>query len=211
MHVWVSEKKDYAFCRAIRKYGKENFLTEILEVCSSREEMFEREIYWISELRPKYNMTPGGEVPPPMFGEDNPMYGRRGELSPLFGRERSEEWCQNLSKALTGYKKTEEHIRKIAEAQRGKKISEETREKLSVANSGENNGFFGRKHTEESIRKMLDSKKNKIMVQCVETGKIYESVRAASRELGIDRTSIRRVMLGKAKSASGLHFIKYEH
>ena len=37
--------------KSIKKYGKENFTKEILEYCDSREEMEERETYWIN----KYN------------------------------------------------------------------------------------------------------------------------------------------------------------
>ena len=50
--------------RAIKKYGMENFKTEILEFCKTIEEMNEREIYWIEKLNCKttrgYNMTEGG-------------------------------------------------------------------------------------------------------------------------------------------------------
>ena len=43
--------------RAIRKYGKENFTIEILD----EEYSNEKEIYWISKLKPEYNMTKGGD------------------------------------------------------------------------------------------------------------------------------------------------------
>lgn len=35
------------FQKALKKYGKENFKCEILEFCNSREELNEREIFWI--------------------------------------------------------------------------------------------------------------------------------------------------------------------
>jgi group I intron endonuclease len=35
---------------AIRKYGRESFEKEILEVCSSKEELSEREVFWIKKL-----------------------------------------------------------------------------------------------------------------------------------------------------------------
>ena len=48
----------------IRKYSWENFKVEILEECSSREQLNEREIFWIAKLKTKYpngyNMTDGG-------------------------------------------------------------------------------------------------------------------------------------------------------
>lgn len=49
--------------RAIKKYGKENFIKETLEVCSTREELIEREKYWITETKAQklgYNIADGG-------------------------------------------------------------------------------------------------------------------------------------------------------
>lgn len=50
--------------RAIDKYGKDNFIQEILEFTSSEEENREREIYWIKKLDTMvpngYNISPGG-------------------------------------------------------------------------------------------------------------------------------------------------------
>lgn len=52
----------------------------------------------------------------------------------------SEEWRNNLSKALKGRKFSQEHLRKKSEAQRGKKHSDETRKKLSeIAKKRESN------------------------------------------------------------------------
>ncbi|NDA84233.1 MAG: hypothetical protein EBX94_00365, partial [Burkholderiaceae bacterium] len=35
---------------AVKKYGRENFLKETLQVCTSKEDLDVRESYWISEL-----------------------------------------------------------------------------------------------------------------------------------------------------------------
>ena len=49
----------------MRKYGIENFTIEVLEECYSREQLNEREIFWIAKLNCKhpngYNLTDGGE------------------------------------------------------------------------------------------------------------------------------------------------------
>jgi|19_taG_2_1085344.scaffolds.fasta_scaffold59829_2 hypothetical protein len=49
---------------AIEKYGKESFTKEILEECATRDEMNEKEIYWIDKLKSLtpngYNIHPGG-------------------------------------------------------------------------------------------------------------------------------------------------------
>lgn len=52
--------------RSLEKYGKNNFVKEILEECENREILDKREIYWIDFLdsrNPKigYNIAPGGE------------------------------------------------------------------------------------------------------------------------------------------------------
>ena len=52
--------------RAIKKYGKENFMKQTIEVCSTEEELNEREIYWIDKLDARnpevgYNILKGGE------------------------------------------------------------------------------------------------------------------------------------------------------
>jgi hypothetical protein len=49
---------------AVKKYGKENFVKEILEHCTSKQHMNEREIYWISYYNSReheigYNIAPG--------------------------------------------------------------------------------------------------------------------------------------------------------
>ena len=43
--------------RAIRKYGIDNFTMSIIDCEYSND----REVYWISELKPKYNMIKGGD------------------------------------------------------------------------------------------------------------------------------------------------------
>ena len=42
----------------------------------------------------------------------------------------------------------------MSKAQSGKKMSEETKEKLRELNLGENNAFYGKKHSEKSKKKI---------------------------------------------------------
>ena len=67
------------FHRAIRKYGNDNWITEIICVSKSRENISDLEKYFISEydtLHNGYNMTEGGDYPPSLSGKDNGMYGK---------------------------------------------------------------------------------------------------------------------------------------
>ena len=58
------KRGDQYIDHAIRKYGLENFKVEVLEKCTSREQLNEREIFWIAELKcmsPNgYNLREGG-------------------------------------------------------------------------------------------------------------------------------------------------------
>lgn len=48
------------FHKAIRKYGKENFIIEEIEICDKN--LPDREVFWISSLKPEYNQTLGAMV-----------------------------------------------------------------------------------------------------------------------------------------------------
>lgn len=60
-------------------------------------------------------------------GKKNPMYGKRGNLSPILGR-----------------KHTEEELKKMSEAQKGKHHTEEAKRKMSEARSGEKSANWGK-------------------------------------------------------------------
>jgi len=86
-------------------------------------------------------------------GSGNPMYGRRGALSPLFGRTYSPEHCRHISESQKG------HTRSFAgfgpdNSMFGKHHSEEARAKMSATRKGSKNGFFGKHHSEETKAKM---------------------------------------------------------
>jgi len=132
------------FHNALRLYGNENFKWEILDdhfFFTYFKEEFEKktyfsimilkglEKYYIDKFDSKnngYNLTDGGD-------------GTHG-YSP------TKEHRSKISKTTTGRKKSEETRKKISESKKGIPRSEETRKKLQ----GENNGFYGKHHTEEA-------------------------------------------------------------
>ena len=120
---------------AIDLYGFENFTVEVLEICHV-ELLNEREIFFIRELNTKvpngYNLTDGGD----------------NNVNP------SDETRAKMSAAKKGK----------PSPLKGKHLSDETRANISANHadaSGENNGFYGKHHTEEARAKMSAAKKGK--------------------------------------------------
>ena len=128
---------------AIKKYGKEAFIVEILEYFESSKETYAREREIVTEefvvRKDTYNMRVGGEG----FDVGN---------NHSAGRERSEEHKRKLSEAAKGSKHSEETKLKMSEAQKGKPKSEETKLKMSEAKKGS-------KHSKETKLKMSETKK----------------------------------------------------
>jgi len=109
---------------AIKKYGKENFRKDILEVCDTISNMKKREEYWLNYYdagnnRMFYNMhnySNGSGIPSmetrnkmceshrrrDNTGEKNPMYGRTGKNHPLFGKKHLEETRKKIGDSVRG-------------------------------------------------------------------------------------------------------------
>jgi group I intron endonuclease len=158
--------KSTAIGAAIRKYGQDNFIFEVLEQCFSHDHMNEREIFWIKEydcLAPKgYNLVSGGFSREEMSEETREKYKKIN-----LGRKRTEETRNRIRIAKLGKKATEEHVQKQREGMKkryseychhmlGKTLSEETRKKIGESNKRSmllnKNGKYGKgkMHTEES-------------------------------------------------------------
>lgn len=103
--------------KAIKKYGKENFKKEIIEVCSTHEELKEREEYWLNYYDAGVNEM--------FYNKHNHSYG-----GPIFSNM-SIETREKKRNALLGRKRSEETKRKIGDARRGKPLSNETKLKMS--------------------------------------------------------------------------------
>lgn len=80
-----------------------------------------------------------------------------------------------------------ESRKKISENKKGKKLSEQARKNMSDAHKGKEGN-------------------NKKSIECIETKIVYESIKQASEDMGILKTSIHNVLSGLSENARGYHF-----
>lgn len=86
---------------AVKKYGREHFYKDILEACSTQEELDAREVYWIKyydavEDSMFYNIMPGGRGnvrPVRRFGEANKASGHTEAQAKEVIRLLCDGWC----------------------------------------------------------------------------------------------------------------------
>lgn len=128
-HVLASGRINYRLYYAIRKYGADKFCLETIAACSDQASLDKTEDLYIlisQGLRQDkgYNLKRGG---------------RTGKLS--------EETCRKMSAAHKGKPKSEAHRLAMEPVW-------EARRQNPVSMSGENNPFYGRKHSPETLAKM---------------------------------------------------------
>jgi len=137
--------------KALRKYGLQSFDISVIDFAKTREELSEKEKYWIKILNCKapggYNLTAGGD------GMFCPSEETRNKMSEAGRRRRglyfrSEKAKKNISKALKGKTHSEEARKHMSLGALGRRHSEETKNKMR-----------GKKHTEETKRKMSEKHK----------------------------------------------------
>ena len=130
---------------AVKKYGRDAFIYEILEDNVFPELLPDLEIAYIKEfntVRPNgYNLTYGGEGGIPCE-ETREKISRAKQ-----GESRSQETREKISRAKQGKPLSQKTRKKIGLANRGKSHSQETREKISRA-------LRGKSHSQE-IRKKI--------------------------------------------------------
>jgi len=91
------------FFKAIKKYGKENFNTEVIEECRDTDELNEKEIYWIQKLNSQcpsgYNISKGGSG---SSGYSLSTDHKRKIAKSLYGRVVSKSTREKLRKSKVG-------------------------------------------------------------------------------------------------------------
>lgn len=175
-HKYHTSKKNNIFGRAIRKHGFESFTFTPIMCCFSREGLKEMERYFIKTLKPRYNMTHGGE------GQHMTLE-KRKHLSSVV----SEMWKNpSYRESHTKHAKCPEYRKKCSERlKQAFKNNPEYRKKLDKACYNE------KYHTE----KIIDSQ-----------GRVYKSVETAAKLLNCRQNCITRVLSGSRHTFKNLQF-----
>lgn len=210
--------------RAIKKYGKENFRKEIIEECESLEQLNKKEIYWIAELNPEYNIAKGGDGGYLLrYADDDKKQRTYKKISEsLIGREIL--WKDKISKALENKPKTKEHKQKIKEKRKLQIITEEHKNNISKAlkgcksykrtsewkknmsmimselMKGVNNPMYGRKQSEKTKKIISDKTKGKWIGEKSPLSKLSNKQR--NEIVKLHNTGIKKTELAKMYEVS---------
>lgn len=163
--------------KAIKKYGRENFSVEQLDVATNIAELNEKEIYWIAHIG---TLAPNGY---------NLCYGGGN---------------------TKGYKHRMESRERMGATKKRTKVVQ-----------GKNNPFYGKRHTDETRKKMSEKWQSGERVMTEEhkdkmrkaqhtrgvrnktTGEEFTSVKLAAEKYNLKDTHISRVCKGKRKRTGG--------
>lgn len=202
--------------RAIKKYGRENFVRNIVEIAYSKEDLDRLEKEWINNYNAVenddfYNIAEGGEGGFLIAGkselEIKKIYKKIGDSNK--GIKLSRQACENISKGHMGIEPWNKGISGYSVH------SEETKNIMSVRQMGENNSFYGRKHSAETKKKFSESRsgyKNPraTKVICLTTSEEFDTIKEAAQYYNIkNRCTISSCCKSKTKSA-GKHPITGE-
>lgn len=130
--------------KSIKRKRPQDLETKVIEWCSTKTELDEREKYWISSFGsqdPKigYNLAEGGNT---NLGYKHTDEWKRKMSESMKGRKNphTEEWKQKVSCSLKGHEIPQNVREKISKTQTGKVMSEESKRKMSEAQKGKSRG-----------------------------------------------------------------------
>jgi group I intron endonuclease len=154
-HKRPSNKSCIKLKNALNKYGRDNFVVELITVCSTQDTADYWERYFITKydsINTGYNLRQGGH------GDYNTMRNvlsasLRGRPSPLRGRAQPKELILKRTRGQKGRKKSPEQVAKVAAALTGRKQTPE-----HIANMKAAQAAVGYKHSPETLDKMRGPK-----------------------------------------------------
>lgn len=117
---------------AWNKYGERNILFEVLEYVDLKENLIEKEQFWIDKFK-SYNREKGYNLSPTAGSPLGVKHTEETKAKVQKAKEnlvRTSEWNNNIAKALTGMKATSTAKENISKALTGRSLSFEHAEKI---------------------------------------------------------------------------------
>lgn len=165
------------FHRAMRKYGFNNFLWEVVDSAETEVELKEKEIYWIAFYNSYVNADNSNGY--------NSTFGGDG----INGYKISEETRKKFSDLGKVRIFTDETRQKMSSSRKGKKHSEDTKQKMSEWQKGEN--CPSAKLTEDEVLQIKELIKNKM------------SITDIAKKFNVSRGAIKGIKTGSTWSHVG--------
>jgi group I intron endonuclease len=201
---------------SIKKYGWENHVFEIIEECNI-EQLNDKEIYW-GQYFDVLNPDKGLNIKNLGYGGSHSTETKEKISLSLKGRDTSsfskehytDEWRNKISISNLGKKRSEETKQKMSKSalghsrNKGRIQSDEEKKKRSLVRQGYN-------PTKEHINSMRASMlgKNTTPVICINSQKIYSSIREAANLLNLNERAIQNHLSGLTKSLKNKLQFKY--
>jgi len=181
------------------KYGEESFKFYIIKFYTDDLTILNIEQFYLNNLNNEYNVS---------LSSSSPMKGRKHSFLTLNKLRGKSTWNKGIKrteneKLLMSIRKKEEYAKKDKEWYI--KMSKIRKETASTY-------WLGKKVPEHvAARNRLNGKLKSIPIICLNTGKIYTSQLAASKDLKIKQGHISENIKGVRPSVSGFKFKKYEN
>lgn len=208
------------FQHSFNKYGKDNFIYEIIEYAEDLSLLNSKEGFWV-EYYGGINSDLIYNSRDPLTGACSDYVKRRfkdmsGENNPNYGNKWTDEQKENSSKARKGIS-LEERIgkekadltkEKMRKSQTGRAHPEEVKEKIRQANIGEKNPAFGRGDRQLGENNPMYGKKSgqrKCIIQFDKEGNVVKEYEFLSqvKEEGFHIGNVAAAARGKLKSSGG--------
>lgn len=180
-------KNQIKLYNATQKYGWKNFSFEIIEDNISKENLNNREKYWIKHLCAVefgYNLTYGGQKSEYSYESRMKISERMsGKNNPNYGKKKSITTRQRMSQSQIGSKNHQ------------------------FGKVGIISHLFGIPKTADIKSKIKESKRHLMQsVKCIQTRIIFESTRECARQMNLHQSSISQYLKGKRNHVSGYTF-----
>ena len=200
---------------AIEKYGWDNVIHKVLYDNLSKNEAEEKEVELIKKYKSNnrnfgYNIENGGKCVGTVSQETKNKIGLKSKEFWKDVAYREKQRIAHIGKYPdnTGRKRTLEERQKISQAtkgiipwNKGKPMSLEVKEKLRVINKGKTLSDYHKERLHEGSLKAGKNREKPVI--CIETNKIYESIKIAAIENNTYHSNIIKAINGERKTAGG--------